>query len=740
MPSTASATPFPQGLRWALAAVVTAVAFLFSCQKIYDPDTWWHLATGRWVLEHGLVPGHDVFSFATADAPWVAYSWLPATGMYLVHAAGGAAALVLVKALLVSAAFLLAFAMAVRARIHPWLAALALTVAAPVARFQFRERPQILMFGLVALFFWLLAEPGAERRWRTWIVLGLAQVLWANVHGSFFLGIALAGALFTERLLQAAWARIRRTSAAADGSLALAAGLLAVVVLASFATPYGAGLVAQTLGDMTALSVSRSFVNEEFKPLAPGSHPGFVALACATALSFVAAGRRPRPYTAFAFLGLALLAFGSVRFAAIAAFVFAFVLALNLQPALERGVAALAARGRAPSAGGASAALAALLGIFVALAFLLSFGPGREARFGLGVNESRFPGPAVQYLSRSGFAGNLFNSWVHGGYVLWHLPGVKDLVDGRALPAHLALLERLRAMDRAALDGWLEANDVKGALLTRDDPAGPLFADSHRFDRAFFDDRAVVYLRKDGVPSGTAGGAYRFLRPDSYDPSYLAPIARGPQAAEAESELRRAVTDAPDSFTPRFLLGFFLEAQGKPEALGQYLAAARLNPGLAFAHYDLGRRAGAFALATGQAAGAEPLLREALTFKRGDPALEALLGSALYAQRKLPEAEERLQRALSQSPDLPLALTNLGYLQVDTGRAALAIPLFQRARKAAPGDESAAYGLAYALHAAGDRGAADAWKGFLAGFPASRWAPRARQRLAELTGPAGVGR
>jgi tetratricopeptide (TPR) repeat protein len=104
-------------------------------------------------------------------------------------------------------------------------------------------------------------------------------------------------------------------------------------------------------------------------------------------------------------------------------------------------------------------------------------------------------------------------------------------------------------------------------------------------------------------------------------------------------------------------------------------------------------------------------------------------------QKRLPEAEELLQRALSKSPDLPLALTNLGYLFVDSGRAAQAVPFFQRARKAATGDENAAYGLALALEASGDRaGAAGAWRQFLAAFPSSAWAPRARQRLEALTG------
>lgn len=720
-----------------LGVALVAAAFLFSCHMIFDPDTWWHLATGRWIVENGMVPAHDVFSFATSDAPWVSYSWLPATGMYLVFNAGGPAALILVKAAIVAGAVLLAYLLALRSRVHPWLVACALLVALPIARFQFRERPQILMFALVTLYFWLLASPGAERSRRVWVVLPLAQVAWANVHGSYFLGIALVGALLFEHLASAAVTAGRRRSAPDWRGLALAGGLLALVSLASLANAFGLELVLQTLRDMTSLSVTRSFVNEEFQALSPRIYPGFVALTAATLLSFIVAGRAARPFVGAAFAGLTLLAFGSVRFAAIAAFLDASILAWNLVGIPARIAKALNARAWLASTTRRHALLGAAATLFVATTFGATLQTGREERFGLGINESRFPGPAVQFLARSGFQGNLFNSWIHGGYALWHLPAVKDLVDGRALPAHLALLERLVSLDRQALERWLSAQDVRGALLARDDAWLEFFASSPSYVRAFFDDRAVVFLRTDVAPAGASAGiGYRFIKPETYDPSYLVPIARGPQAAEAEAEIRKSVGDSPGSFTPRFLLGFFLEAQGKGEALEHYLEAGRLNPGLAIAHYDLAKRAGAIALATGQAARVEPFLREAIRVKPGDPGLEALLGSSLYVQRKFADAEPLLRSALRRSPDQVVALTNLGYLLVDTGRAPEAVAHFERARSLARTDESAAYGLALALQASGDRRrAADAWREFLAKFPGSRWAPRARESLGALPAP-----
>ena len=52
---------------YALPAVVTLRPV---GQPVYDPDIWWHLRTGQWVVEHGTVPQTDPFS--RLERPWVA--------------------------------------------------------------------------------------------------------------------------------------------------------------------------------------------------------------------------------------------------------------------------------------------------------------------------------------------------------------------------------------------------------------------------------------------------------------------------------------------------------------------------------------------------------------------------------------------------------------------------------------------------------------------------------------------
>lgn len=52
------------------------LAFVFGMKQIREPDIWWQLLSGRWMLEHGQVTHTDVFSYTMAGTRWVNVKWL----------------------------------------------------------------------------------------------------------------------------------------------------------------------------------------------------------------------------------------------------------------------------------------------------------------------------------------------------------------------------------------------------------------------------------------------------------------------------------------------------------------------------------------------------------------------------------------------------------------------------------------------------------------------------------------
>src|SRR5258708_1826423 len=65
-------------VRWLMLWVLFAIPIVVTARPvavpILDPDIWWHLRVGEWVVQHRALPTNDPF---TQEArPWVAYSWL----------------------------------------------------------------------------------------------------------------------------------------------------------------------------------------------------------------------------------------------------------------------------------------------------------------------------------------------------------------------------------------------------------------------------------------------------------------------------------------------------------------------------------------------------------------------------------------------------------------------------------------------------------------------------------------
>src|SRR5258708_34528661 len=73
-----AAKPFAAraALPWLVGAGVYALLLTLGPRLLNDPDSYSHIAVGRWIMAHGAVPASDPFSFSMHGAPWIAFEWL----------------------------------------------------------------------------------------------------------------------------------------------------------------------------------------------------------------------------------------------------------------------------------------------------------------------------------------------------------------------------------------------------------------------------------------------------------------------------------------------------------------------------------------------------------------------------------------------------------------------------------------------------------------------------------------
>src|SRR5882757_8708585 len=72
-----------------------------------DSDTYWHIAAGKWILDHNALPRVDIYSFTKAGEPWISTSWLAQVVFAATYEVAGWAGPIVLAATSIAATFAL---------------------------------------------------------------------------------------------------------------------------------------------------------------------------------------------------------------------------------------------------------------------------------------------------------------------------------------------------------------------------------------------------------------------------------------------------------------------------------------------------------------------------------------------------------------------------------------------------------------------------------------------------------
>jgi len=184
----------------AVVAAVFCWIYVIAHRAIFGLDVWLHLKTGEFILQNGIIPTHDIFSFTVQGKPWIDHSWVFQVFSYLAYNNWGAQGLISLQCYVLSLSFLILFLMGYK-KIKSYIeVAIFVFIVAFASVGRFNIRPDIFSMLFFALFLFLLRFHINGKRIYSLIPL---QVLWVNIHGYFFLGpllmIFFIGAEFFRR-------------------------------------------------------------------------------------------------------------------------------------------------------------------------------------------------------------------------------------------------------------------------------------------------------------------------------------------------------------------------------------------------------------------------------------------------------------------------------------------------------------------------------------------------------------
>jgi len=462
---------------WLIGSGVYALLILSGGRLLNDPDSYWHLAAGRWIVEHGAVPHVDPFSHTMSGAHWIAFEWLSEVLYAAAFAVSGWSGVVTLAA----ASIALAFGLLTRLLLRELGAVpvLAVTMAALVlASPHMLARPHVLALPVMVAWAGALVRSMDDRTRPPYVALPLL-VLWANLHGSVSLGVALIAPAALEALWQA-----KRGEWRGIGVQWLLFAALAVV--AASATPYGPGTLLvplSTLGLGDALAIIVEWRPQDF------GKPGAFELVLLCAIFALSRGMTLPPVRVLVVLGLLHLALAQSRhvdvLAMLAPLFLARPIARQFEPPREPDVPVLGTPARSIAAG---LIIAAALTIGIALGRDVAPNPGNTPQAAI----------AAADLAR---AGPVLNEYAFGGYLIY--AGIAPFIDGRGeLYGGTFITRHHRAITLQDLPDLLKLLDeyhIGATLLAPSTPAVALLDRWPGWERVYADDVAVVHKRNAGA-------------------------------------------------------------------------------------------------------------------------------------------------------------------------------------------------------------------------------------------------
>jgi hypothetical protein len=453
---------------------VYALVLINGRSLLNDSDTYWQIAVGQWILDHGAMPRVDIYSFTKAGEPWISSSWLAQVlyaGSY--NLAGWTGPVVLASACVAATFALLTH---ILSRRIPATWAVAVVMAAFVLSMgHLLARPHVLV--LPIMLAWAYGLMSASERGEApsfWLLPLIA--LWTNLHGGFVFGLVLAGAFALDALWNANPAQ--RVPVALRWA---AFGLGALV--ACCVTPYGWGsiLAARKILDLgELLHLIYEWMPADFSKLG-----AFELSILALIGGALYGGVKLSPPRIALVLGLLHMALAHVRNVEIYALLLPIVVLapvasqFALQPSRSAGRSVTVV---------SMAMLAVLLGGWTwLLAANTRFAPP----------ENQAPVAAFEAL-QAHHPKRVLNDLPFGGYLIWRQMPV--FIDGRAeLYGEAFDMAYYRAMQLKDVNQFLEILktwDIDAVLLTPGTPAVGLLDNIGGWQRVHTDGNAVLHVRK----------------------------------------------------------------------------------------------------------------------------------------------------------------------------------------------------------------------------------------------------
>ncbi len=426
-------------------------AFVLGMKQLREPDVWWQLLSGRWMLDNHAITRTDEFSYTMEGAKWINVKWLYEVLIASIEKVLGPHGVMLLQSLVnVAIVFILLRLVQLLAshlgrRMSIFYSVVAVLLFLAISEFRMAGRPEMVSHLFTAVYILILWQsPGFAWKRILWLIP--LQCLWANMHEAYPVGMAVIAAYIAGGFISYLTNKNRETL---QGTTRLGA-VWAGMALAILANPNGIQLWKQPFEIFRQLKVNKyttelfSAAEPEYWTVQGKAHIILlVAVLVFCVLRIITAPKdERRQVLSPLFTGylLSLLLLGYLSLTANRNIPFAQI---ALIPALPIVFSRLAEQLKLTSKSFyiKAAGKAAIISIALAAMFYITIVSNRyytftqsPNKYGLHINTLKNPVAAADFLEQYKIKGPAFSDYFVSSYLLYKLyPDFKSYIDLRDL-------------------------------------------------------------------------------------------------------------------------------------------------------------------------------------------------------------------------------------------------------------------------------------------------------------------
>ena len=426
-------------------ALTFLLAIAFSFKALREPDLWWQIKTGEWILQHLAVPSVDVFSFTHNGVAWINIKWGFEVLAAVITSTLGADCVFLLQA--VAAILLLWFLWKLSllfientksASTQNSLIAFALLAPFLLASIEYRiiGRPEMTSHLMTVVFLFILLSNRFKPSKIIYYLIPL-QCVWANFHEAFAIGIVLTSIFLFAALIE--W-KILKLNQVSFGLVKTLGVVLLLSVAAIFINPYGYKMLLQPFAIFGQVFENKfttelfSISSREFWQKEAWMAIAWLIILIVLLINISLKNKKdlkqlftqiPLAYiiVVLAFTYLSVTAFRNIIFLILVLFPAAFILLFIFIEKQKRIVPVLSF---------IAVLLSLTFYVFVITNKYYELTDSRD-RFGLEVRPDYNAVGAADFVINKKLSGKCFSDYLISSYLLWKIPGFETFIDLRDL-------------------------------------------------------------------------------------------------------------------------------------------------------------------------------------------------------------------------------------------------------------------------------------------------------------------